>query len=570
MPQLRSYLLVFLCLLLSSCSFNRTTIFKPAEEDSTDLSCSYFYFLWGSHAETSERYAEALEAYQKALICDPDANYVNRKIPILLLKMGETEKAIGWLQNAIKEQPDTIPLSLFLANLYAQQDKSEEAITIYDKVLALEPDNEDVQLRLTFLYIQQDQYQKAEDILRKLLKKNDEHYFAHFYLARLLKKTKSYKDAANEYEKALSLNWSKDLSYEIGHFYMTHNRHEDALRIYTSITENDPYDERASLSRIQPLLELNRDDAALADLEQIRLFSRNKPNIDLISAKIFIRKKEPAKARELLIQLSRNTENSEPHYLLALIFFQDEKYASALSHLKLVETKSAIFEESVYLQTRIFKKLNKPDNIIELLQKLITNPESRSPLFYALLSSAYQEQNKQQEALALLEKAIIIYHKNTQLLFEYGLLLERNGMYRQAMINMEKVIELQPEHAEALNFIGYTWADSNIHLERALEYIKRAMELKPDNGYITDSLGWVYFRMGEFEKAEIELKHAIDLEPEDPHIYDHLGDVYLALKKKIKALQTYEKAYKMFKDEEKQAKVKNKIDTLKEQLEQKS
>jgi len=204
------------------------------------------------------------------------------------------------------------------------------------------------------------------------------------------------------------------------------------------------------------------------------------------------------------------------------------------------------------------------------LQKLIANPESRSPLFYALLSSAYQEQKKQREALALLEKAIIIYHKNTQLLFEYGLLLERNGMYRQAIINMEKVIELQPEHAEALNFIGYTWADSNIHLDRALEYIKRAVELKPDNGYITDSLGWVYFRLGEFEKAEIELKHAIDLEAEDPHIYDHLGDVYLALKKKIKALQAYEKAYKMFKDEEKQAKVKNKIDAIKEQLEKKS
>ncbi len=566
MTLLRLYLLLIFCLLTASCSFNQTTTSKPFEEDSTDLSCSYFYFLWGSHAETNEHYEEALEAYQKALICDPNADYVNRKIPILFLKMGKPQKAINWLQQVIKEQPDTVSLTLFLANLYARQNKSEEAIALYDKVLALEPDNEDVQLRLTFLYIQQGQYQKAEHILKVLLKKNEEHYFAHFYLARLLKKTKSYKKAADEYEKAISLNWSKDLAFEIGHFYTTQNRHEDALRTYTAITEYDPYDERASLSRIQPLLELGHDDAALADLEQIRTFSQNKANIDLISAKIFIRKKEPEKARELLTQLSQNTENSDPHYLLALLSFQDGKYASALKHLNSVSPRSDIFEETIYLQTRIFKKLDKPDKTEELLIKHISIPENRSPLFYALLSSLYQEQKKDMQARALLEEAIEIYPENPQLFFEYGLLLERNGMYQQAVANMEKVIELQPEHAEALNFIGYTWADNNIHLDRALEYIKRAMELKPENGYITDSLGWVYFRLGELEKAETELKHAIELKPEDPHIYDHLGDVYLSMKKKSKALQSYQKAHEMFKDEKNRTKVENKIETLRKQL----
>lgn len=570
MDQLRAYLFIFICLLLGSCSFDRQTSLKPAEENSTDLSCSYFYFLWGSHAETNERYTEALEAYRKALICDSNADYVNRKIPVLLLKMGETEKAVGWLQDAIKEQPNAIPLFLFLANIYSQQDKSEKAIALYDKVLALEPDNEDVQLRLTFLYIQQDQYQKAEVILRKLLKKNSEHYFAHFYLARLLKKTKSYSEAADEYEKAISLNWSKDLAYEIGYFYTTLNRHEDALRIFTSITENEPYNERAALSRIQSFLELNRNDDALTGLEEIRLFSEDKANIDLITAKVFLREKDSAKAKELLTKLSRNTANSEPHYLLALLYFQEEQYESALTHLELVKTKSDIFEESVYLQTRIFKKQGKPDEVIELLQKHISNQESRSPLFYALLSSLYQEQKKNQTALALLERGIKIYHENPQLFFEYGLLLERSGLHQQAISSMEKVLELQPEHAEALNFIGYTWADNNINLDRALEYIKKAVQLKPENGYITDSLGWVYFRLGELEKAETELEHAIELEPGDAHIYHHLGDVYNSQKKRTKALQAYEKAYEMFKDEKNQTKVKAKIETLKKQLGQES
>ena len=237
-----------------------------------------------------------------------------------------------------------------------------------------------------------------------------------------------------------------------------------------------------------------------------------------------------------------------------------------MSHLALVTITSDIFEESIYLQTRIYKKLGQPENSTKLLTKHISNPDSRSPLFYVLLSTLYQEQKKIPEAIALLKTAVNIYHDNPQLFFEYGLLLEKNGMYQQAINNMEKVIELQPDHAEALNFIGYTLADNNIHLDRALDYIQKAVKLKPDNGYITDSLGWVYFRMGELDLAAAKLEYASELEPGDPHIYEHLGDVYRALEKKTKALQTYRKAYKLFTNEKKRLEVRDKIDALKKQL----
>jgi len=560
------YLTFIFCLLISSCSFNQSSTLNQVQEDNSDLSCSYFYFLWGSHAEINGHYAEAFEAYEKALICDPYADYVKRKLPILLLKMGENEKAVEWLQQAIKEQPDTIPLYLFLANIFARQSNYTDAIKLYDKVLELDPDNEDVQLRLAFLYTYQEEYALAERILKKLLKKNEDNYFAHFYLARLLQKTKRYDESGPEYEKAITLNWSKDLAYEIAHFYTTRKQHEDALRLFSSITQEDPYDERAALSRIQSLLDLSRNDDALTDLEQIRSFSKNKSHIDLITAKILLRGKELVKAKELLLKLTNNNNNSEPHYLLGLILFQDGKYNSALDHLNLVETKSDIFEESVYLQTRVFKQLDEPTKSIKLLEKYILTPDKRRPLFYALLSSLYQEQKKIPEAIALLKAAILIYPENPQLFFEYGLLLERNGKYQQAIFNMEKVIELQPEHAEALNFIGYTWADNDINLNLALDYIKKAVELKPENGYIADSLGWVYFRLGRLEQAETALEYALKLEPKDPHIYDHLGDVYVSLKKNTKALQTYKKAYEMFTSEKKRTKVREKIDTIKKQL----
>lgn len=248
--------------------------------------------------------------------------------------------------------------------------------------------------------------------------------------------------------------------------------------------------------------------------------------------------------------------------MLALIAYQESAYDTALKHLSYINAESEEFEEAVYLQTRIYKRQEERDKAITLLRKYISIQESRSPLFYALLSSLYQENGENLSATTLMEVAIAIYPDNLQLFFEYGLLLEKNGMYEEAVAKMQRVLELQPDHAEALNFIGYTWADRNIHLDQALQYITKAAALKPDNGFIIDSLGWVYFRLGNLEKAAEQLERSLELEPNDPHIYEHLGDVRLAQQKQEEALQAYKKAYEMFLDEKKKTMIRGKIDAL--------
>ena len=119
-------------------------------------------------------------------------------------------------------------------------------------------------------------------------------------------------------------------------------------------------------------------------------------------------------------------------------------------------------------------------------------------------------------------------------------------MQQQAISHMEKVLELKPDHAEALNYLGYTWAENNVNLEQALEYIQKSMNLKPGSGYIQDSLGWVYFRMGKLDLAIKEILAALLLEPNDPNIYEHLGDIYQKQGKKRKAEEAYIKAEQLF------------------------
>jgi Flp pilus assembly protein TadD len=112
------------------------------------------------------------------------------------------------------------------------------------------------------------------------------------------------------------------------------------------------------------------------------------------------------------------------------------------------------------------------------------------------------------------------------LLYARGIAYERTKRWPEAEADFLKALELEPEQPFVLNYLGYSWVDMGMHLDRAKGMLNRAVELRPDDGYIVDSLGWVYFRVGEYEKAVTRLERAVELEPGDPVINDHLGDAY--------------------------------------------
>jgi Flp pilus assembly protein TadD len=86
-----------------------------------------------------------------------------------------------------------------------------------------------------------------------------------------------------------------------------------------------------------------------------------------------------------------------------------------------------------------------------------------------------------------------------------------------------------------MNYLGYSWVDKNMNLEEALEMIQKAVELRPSDGYIVDSLGWAYYKLGRFEDAVRELERAVSLRPEDPVLNDHLGDAYWRVGRRLEA-----------------------------------
>ncbi len=116
-----------------------------------------------------------------------------------------------------------------------------------------------------------------------------------------------------------------------------------------------------------------------------------------------------------------------------------------------------------------------------------------------------------------------------------GICYERSKQWPKAEADLKKALELYPDQPQVLNYLGYSWIDKGINLDEGMKMIKRAVQQRPDDGYIVDSLGWAYYKLGNYQEAVQQLEHAIVLKPEDPTINDHLGDAYWRVGRTLEA-----------------------------------
>ncbi|UFX43677.1 tetratricopeptide repeat protein [Bradyrhizobium sp. 41S5] len=151
--------------------------------------------------------------------------------------------------------------------------------------------------------------------------------------------------------------------------------------------------------------------------------------------------------------------------------------------------------------------------------------------------------------------------KNAWVTYYYrGICEERSKQWKKAEADMRKALELQPEQPHVLNYLGYSWIDQGINLDEGMKMIKRAVDQRPDDGYIVDSLGWAYYRIGNYDEAVKNLERAIDLKPEDPTINDHLGDAYWRVGRTLEAKFQWAHARDLKPEPEELPKIQAKID----------
>lgn len=127
-------------------------------------------------------------------------------------------------------------------------------------------------------------------------------------------------------------------------------------------------------------------------------------------------------------------------------------------------------------------------------------------------------------------------------LYRRGIALERSQNWPRAEADFIAAIEINPEHAHLLNYLGYSWVDRNENLQEGEELIRQALTFAPEDGYIIDSLGWVYYQTGRMEEAVVELERAVELLPDEAVINDHLGDAYWHVGRRMEARFQWQRA----------------------------
>jgi tetratricopeptide (TPR) repeat protein len=148
---------------------------------------------------------------------------------------------------------------------------------------------------------------------------------------------------------------------------------------------------------------------------------------------------------------------------------------------------------------------------------------------------------------------------NWVLFYFRGICYERSKQWPMAEADLKKALALYPDQPHVLNYLGYSWIDQGVNLDEGMEMIKKAVQQRPDDGYIVDSLGWAYYRIGNYEEATKQLERAIELKPEDPTINDHLGDAYWRVGRVLEAKFQWAHARDLKPDPEELPKIEEKL-----------
>jgi tetratricopeptide (TPR) repeat protein len=529
-----------------------------------DTDCSYFYFLWGRTAEIEKRYDEAVEAYEKAIVCDQYADFIIRKLAVLLVRLDRRQEAVNWIEKIVEDRSDDSQAQMLLASLYASVGDLKKAVDLYNSILKIDPVNYEAMLMLGTLYISTLDYDKAREVLERLVAKDPTSLAGFQYLAKLYRELKYYDKSLMAYEKALKINWMSSLALEAASLYEERNREDEAVAIYKKILNADYTNENAVGRLVRIYLKRGQLVKAIDVLHELRKYAMDTQRVDFSIGRIFLEQEKYDDAIAIFSEMLEVYPDFElARSVLALAYYEKGDRAKAKELLLMIPRNALGYEEALLLLLKIMREENDYVAAIALVTDIIAQGDLTYEMeLYPILAGLYKEKGDTEAARRVFEQALEQYPDEPNLHFEYGMFLDRSGMPEEAMRQVHMVLEIDPEDPFALNYIGYTWVEQGKNLEEALKYIQKALNLRPEDGFIRDSLGWAYYKLGNTSKAIEELEKAMLIEGADPTIKEHLGDAYLQAGQERKAIKYYNESLALYEDEADKTRLKGKIEAL--------
>jgi len=531
------------------------------------------------------------------------------------------KKAIEQYQKIAELAPNDVDSLVMLGRLLKISQNSADAQKAYKQALAVDPDNEDALTGLAMVYLDLGQNNEASDILKKLADKNPSQRSLR-QLASAYEQMKEFGLAAETLNRALALNPpdAADLKRAVAQDLIFAKQYDDAIKIYQSMIEEDANDAEAYL-RMSEVYREKKDFAKAREMSD-KAKSIDPGNIEVRYNEVTILEAEGKvpeaiqKLKDILTTTQRKNYTDQERRLrrgllgelgqkardagmtdIAVDAFRQlgeldpelakdaaiqiiATYQTAKDYAKYEQEADAAVKKWPsdpaihFTHALMLADMGKVDAAVAEVKKQSDGKNDRQ--VNATLAQVYDKGKKYDEEAKLLdqmEKQAASKEEKTNVWFQRGAMLEKQKKNEASEAEFRKILEIDPDNAGALNYLGYMLADRNVKLNEALQMITKALEQEPNNGAYLDSLGWVYFRLGKLQDAETNLRRAVELTPRDATVHDHLGEVLMKESKVREAVAQWETSFKEWNlsspadlEPAEVAKVKTKLDTAKVRL----
>jgi len=508
------------------------------------LSEGYYHYSRGVLFAIEGEVDEAIEEYENALRVDPESPYLMTELAALYIQRQEMDKALGLLERSVTLAPEYVDSRILLGSLYGNLKRFEDAIHEYKKVIGIDPEKREAYLFLNLFYRENKEYEKAVDILDDLLKMDPSSLMGSYYLAKTYAAMDRHDEAEVWFQKTLDIKPTfRPALMDLGILYRSQDKNDEAVAIYEDFLRSNPSDVQIRFELGNTLMKSKKYGMASEEFEKILEWDPSLTETRFsLGLAYFLGGKDYDRAIAQFLEVLRvRPDNDRAVYFLASTYEKKGQYADALKELASISEKSSLYVPARVRMGFILKVTGDAEKAIGLIGQEIEKGKKNLE-FYRFLAALYEEEGRLADAEDILRRALSLSPQDVDLHYRLGIVYGKGNKHRESIEAMEALLEVDPDNADAINFIGYSYAERNIRLAEAEELIKKALRLKPNNGYIMDSLGWVYFRQNRMDLAISYLQKAVDLLPDDPTIAGHLGDAYKKDGQIEKALDVYQEA----------------------------